>query len=249
MSNWKKPEAAPLTGQALLERIHFVDLEVVSAEPFLPIDDHHFKKRFDWLWNKGGKQWEEIYQEHAGLYAEHGKIVNISLGKMAGGKFFVKSYTGSDEKQILTESFVPLSTANVLCAHNGQEYDYPMYTRRCIINELPIPPILNVFGKKPWDMAEQLVDTMKMWSHTAWNYRCSQDLLTHVMGIPSSKKIIDGSMINDVYYGNGDFATWDEQRRFKAIGSYGIDDVIALARVYCRLRGIEIIRDEQITYA
>jgi 3'-5' exonuclease len=250
MSNWpKKAEAAPaVTGQALLDRIHFVDIEVVSQEQYLMNDDY-FKKRFDWLWQKGGKQWEEIYQEHAGLLAEHGKIVNISLGKMVSGKFFVKSYTGTDEKQILADASVPLMTANCLCAHNGQEFDYPYYTRRCIINNLPIPPILNTFGKKPWDVADQLYDTMKMWSHTAWNYRCSADLMCHALGIPSSKQDIDGSKINDVYYGNGEYATMTEETRLQAIGRYGIADVIALARIYCRLRGIETIRDEQITYA
>lgn len=250
MSNWPKKNDAPaVTGQALLDRIHFMDIEVVTAEQYLSTDNVHFKKRFDWMWQKGGKQWEDLYQEQAGLHAEHGKIVNVSLGKMVSGKFYVKSYTGTDEKQILSDSAIPLMTSNVLCAHNGLEFDYPYYTRRCIINDLPIPPLLNTFGKKPWDVADQLYDTMKMWSHTAWNYRCSMDLMAHIFGIASSKKGIDGSMINDVYYGNGDFATWDEERRLQTIGRYGIDDIVALARVYCRLRGIETIRDEQIVFA
>jgi uncharacterized protein YprB with RNaseH-like and TPR domain len=36
--------------------------------------------------------------------------------------------------------------------HNAKEFDIPFIARRMIINQVPIPNKLNLFGKKPWEI-------------------------------------------------------------------------------------------------
>src|SRR6476646_5133143 len=97
---------------------------------------------------------EEFY-ERAGIWAEFGKIVCISVGIFTNGKrpgLRVKSFAGHDEKQLLEDfarmlSGQPLSM--ILCAHNGKEFDLPYICRRMLINRVQFPPHLQITGKKP----------------------------------------------------------------------------------------------------
>ena len=40
------------------------------------------------------------------------------------------------------------SKTHLLCAHNGKEFDFPYLARRMVIQGIPLPEILNLFGKK-----------------------------------------------------------------------------------------------------
>ena len=55
-----------------------------------------------------------------------------------------------------------LGEPKFLCAHNGKEFDFPYLCRRMIINGLAIPAILNISGKKPWEVNH--LDTMEFGS-------------------------------------------------------------------------------------
>jgi 3'-5' exonuclease len=89
----------------------------------------------------------------AGIYAEFGKIIVISVGYFNGSEFRLKSFYGDDEK-ILLEEFATLlnrhynNADDVLCAHNGKEFDFPFIARRMIINGIELPFILQLAGKK-----------------------------------------------------------------------------------------------------
>ncbi len=67
-----------------------------------------------------------------------------------------------------------------------------------IINKLIIPGILDNAGKKPWEV--NLLDTMDLWKFGEYKNFTSLNLLTSVLGIPTPKDDIDGSMVADVYY-------------------------------------------------
>ena len=98
---------------------------------------------------------EEFY-ERAGIWAEFGKIVCISVGYFTPNEkekqLRVKSFYGDDEK-ILLQEFKDLLDAHfnkkehVLCAHNGKEFDFPYIARRMIIQKVELPKKLNLFGK------------------------------------------------------------------------------------------------------
>lgn len=112
---------------------------------------------------------EEFYDK-AGIWAEFGKIVCISVGyfvlNTSGREFRVKSFYGKDETVILKDFKELLDThfskpQHVLCGHNGKEFDFPFIARRMIVNKVNLPLKLNLFGKKPWEIPH--LDTLEMW--------------------------------------------------------------------------------------
>ena len=184
----------------------------------------------------------DVYQR-AGIYSEFGKIICISVGVLKDKNpygFRLKSFFGDDEKSILTEfsSMISKFSRNreaLLCAHNGKEFDYPYIARRMIINELLIPDILNNAGKKPWEV--KLLDTMELWKFGDYKNYTSLDLLSSVLGFPSPKDDIDGSMVADVYWVEHDL---------KRIVTYCEKDVLAVARILLRFMNEATINMEDI---
>ena len=184
----------------------------------------------------------DVYQR-AGIYSEFGKIICISVGVLKDKNpygFRLKSFFGDEEKSILTEfsSMISKFSRNreaLLCAHNGKEFDYPYIARRMIINELLIPDILNNAGKKPWEV--KLLDTMELWKFGDYKNYTSLDLLSSVLGFPSPKDDIDGSMVADVYWVEHDL---------KRIVTYCEKDVLAVARILLRFMNEATINMEDI---
>ena len=107
--------------------------------------------------------------EKAGIYAEFGKVVCISIGfvlqKEGETQIRIKSIANEDEIVLLQE-FLDLlnsyynSPDFLFCAHNGKEFDIPFLCRRILINNLKIPYMLNVSGKKPLEIKH--LDTMEL---------------------------------------------------------------------------------------
>lgn len=186
---------------------------------------------------------EEFY-ERAGIWAEFGKIVCISVGFFEDNsekkKFRIKSFYGVDEVVILdnfknlVESHFDLKH-HVLCAHNGKEFDFPYIARRMIINGIDLPEKLNLFGKKPWEVAH--LDTLEMWKFGDYKHYTSLNLLTNILGIESPKEDIDGSQVANVFY---------KEKDLKRIAKYCENDTLAVAQVYLRFMNLEILKDEQI---
>jgi predicted PolB exonuclease-like 3'-5' exonuclease len=184
----------------------------------------------------------DIYQR-AGIYAEFGKIICISVGLLKDKNpygFRLKSFWGDDEKGILTEFSLMISKFSknreaLLCAHNGKEFDYPYIARRMIINGLMIPDILNNAGKKPWEI--KLLDTMELWKFGDYKSYTSLDLLSSILGFPSPKDDIDGSMVADIYWSEHDL---------RRIVKYCEKDVLAVARILLRFMNEPPISTENI---
>jgi uncharacterized protein YprB with RNaseH-like and TPR domain len=115
-----------------------------------------------------------------------------------------------------------------ICAHNGKEFDFPYLCRRLLVNSLPLPKLLQIMGKKPWD-TPQLVDTMELWKFGDLKAYTSLESMAACLGIPTSKDDIDGSEVGKVYYSTGDV---------KRIATYCQKDVAVMAQVYARLMGL-----------
>ena len=185
---------------------------------------------------------EEFY-DRAGIWAEFGKIVCISVGYFSfrhqQRTFRVTSCTG-EEKNLL-EDFSRLvnehfSRPNKLfCAHNGKEFDFPYISRRMIINGIEIPQKLQLFGKKPWEIPH--LDTMEMWKFGDYKHYTSLKLLAHILGIPSPKDDIDGSEVRNVFYNEGDI---------DRIATYCEKDTITVAQILLRFRNDTLLDDDEI---
>ena len=123
----------------------------------------------------------------------------------------------------------------MLCAHNGKEFDFPFLARRMLINGLPLPKKLNLFGKKPWEIPH--LDTLELWKFGDYKHYTSLKLLTHILGVPSPKDDIDGSQVAQVYY---------KENNLKRIVEYCQKDTIAVAQVLLRLRNEKLLDSNEI---
>lgn len=233
-----------------LTKILFLDIETVPQVSSYENLDRETAKLWDDKASKlsRNEQTGEEMFERAGIYAEFGKIICISVGYFVlreGGKreFRMRSFYGDDEKLLLREFADILnnhfsSPTQLLCAHNGKEFDFPYIARRMVINRLPIPNILNSVGKKPWEV--QHIDTMELWKFGDWKSFTSLKLLTHILDIPTPKADIDGSDVARVYYKENDL---------DRIERYCKRDTLAVAQLLLRFRGEDILTDDQVVEA
>lgn len=233
-----------------VEDVMFLDIETVPESSSYELLNPAMQN----LWDKKSRQFrtpdqiaQDVY-ERAGIYSEFGKIICISVGLIREKNPFIfrlKSFFGKDEKLLLSEFSGMLSKfsrnhkESLLCAHNGKEFDFPYIARRMIINGLIIPEILDNAGKKPWEI--KLLDTMDLWKFGDYKNYTSLDLLTNVLGIPTPKDDIDGSMVAGIYY---------NEDNLQRIVQYCEKDVLAIGRVLLRfmnLPGIDEDKTESVT--
>ncbi len=230
------------------EDILFIDIETAPQKAeFSELPEH-----FQHLWEKKSSYFREENQlaadvyERAGIYAEFGRIICISAGVIIqknGERFYrVKSFHDQDEKKLLLEFNAMLEkfTANPgkkLCAHNGQEFDYPYIARRTLINGLHLPKILDISGAKPWEIKDRLLDTLQMWKFGDYKNYTSLEVLCAVFNIPTPKDDIDGSQVARVYYQDGDL---------DRIIRYCEKDTLALANLMLKYKGEPIISIENL---
>ncbi|MDJ0646823.1 MAG: 3'-5' exonuclease [Flavobacteriaceae bacterium] len=228
-----------------IANILFLDIETVpEVESFAELSDEKqelfaLKTQYQ---RKDEVSAEEFY-ERAGIWAEFGKIICIFVGFFTSEEdqrtFRVKSLSGN-EKELL-QSFKNLIESHfnkpqhLLCAHNGKEFDFPYIARRMIINGMELPDKLNLFGKKPWEVAH--LDTMDLWKFGDYKHFTSLRLLTNILNIPSPKDEIDGSDVARVYY---------QEQNLEKIINYCEKDTIAVAQLVLRFRNLELLKEKEI---
>ncbi|MBS1650664.1 MAG: 3'-5' exonuclease [Bacteroidetes bacterium] len=223
--------------------ILFLDIETVP----ITYNYTNLPKDAKLLWDKKNayskeQTAEELYAK-AGIFAEFAKVIVIGVGYYNADVFRIRTFSGDDELEILKQFSDFLTkyfsnTNQVLCAHNGKEFDFPFLCRRFIINSIPLPNSLNIQGKKPWEIKH--IDTMEMWKFGDYKNYTSLNLLAYALNIPSPKDDIDGSEVSKVYY---------EQKNLNRIETYCKKDVLTLARIYNRFIGEKTIEDNEVIYA
>ncbi|WP_306012763.1 MULTISPECIES: 3'-5' exonuclease [unclassified Allomuricauda] len=228
-----------------LEHILFLDIETVPQHPnFTDLEE-----TAQLLWEqktqyqRKDEYTPEEFYERAGIWAEFGKIVCISVGYFVHRgeqrNFRVTSFYGEEIeilkqfKQLLQDHFS--QTKHLLCAHNGKEFDFPYIARRMVINGINLPYKLDLFGKKPWEVPH--LDTMELWKFGDYKHYTSLKLLAYVLGIPSPKEDMDGSMVKDVFY---------KEKDIDRIINYCELDVVTTAQVFLRLQNEELLHDDEI---
>ncbi|MDP4148222.1 MAG: ribonuclease H-like domain-containing protein [Bacteroidota bacterium] len=231
-----------------IHTILFIDIETVSQYPVF----NELPEAARVLWQHKAEtllrdkpDWTaaDVYNR-AAIYAEFGRIICISCGIISGSgsskRISLKSFYGEDEKILLSEFCELLHRWSgdghkYLCAHNGKEFDFPYLCRRIIINGLHIPSLLNLSGKRPWEIPH--IDTLELWKFGDYKSFVSLKLLAHVLGIPTPKDDIDGSQVGDVYW---------QQHDLPRIVTYCQKDVVTVAQVWLRLNDEAPIRPENI---
>lgn len=233
-----------------LDKVLFLDIETVPQHASY----EELSERMSGLWDKKAGQLtqreekpstaEEIYNR-AGIYSEFGKIVCISVGMAHGNddnlEFRLKSFYGDDEKNLLTE-FGELLTKHynkaddILCGHNSKEFDFPYICRRMLVNRVKLPKMLDIAGKKPWEISH--LDTMELWKFGDYKHYTALNLLCAIFDIPTPKDDIDGSDVWRVYW---------QDKDIKRIATYCEKDVLTVAQLLLRYKNLPLIKPENVT--
>jgi DNA polymerase elongation subunit (family B) len=234
-----------------LKDILFLDIETVATSgDYATLDERlkvQWSRKASFLRREEGMTDEDLFHQRAGIYAEFGKVVCIAVGKLyenerGEASLRIKAYCHDDEKTLLQEfkSMVEkLDNPNLkLCAHNGKEFDFPYLCRRMLVNEIPLPGVLNLAGKKPWETPH--LDTLDMWKFGDYKHYTSLDLLAAIFQIPSSKNDMDGSQVNHVYY---------KEKDIEKIKTYCMRDVVVLTQLYLKMKSAPTVSEPNISFA
>lgn len=231
-----------------LKDILFLDIETVRAvDQYSNLNERlktQWARKAGFIKREEGQTDADVFHDRAGIYAEFGKIIVIGIGKYTeqNGVLGLRTryFADHNEKKVLTEfrdALEKMGATTKLCAHNGKEFDFPYICRRSLVNGLPIPTVLNVAGKKPWEVGH--LDTMDMWKFGDFKHYTSLDLLAAIFNIPSSKGEMDGSMVSHVYHQLGDL---------KKIAEYCVGDVVAVAQLFLRMKGLPLVEQDKILH-
>jgi hypothetical protein len=240
------------------QEILFIDIETAPQadrlEALDPTWQALWRQKVEALFrykNEGAPSPTEHYPR-AGIYAEFGKVICISVGFLHGKNghegLRLKTFAQPEEPALL-EAFASLcrkvfenqaeqgASLKYLCAHNGKEFDFPYLARRMTVQQVALPVVLRQNGRKPWETP--FLDTMEMWSFGDRKNYTSLDLLSAALSVPSPKEDINGGDVYRVYYEEGDL---------QRIADYCSRDVLSLVQVYRRLHGLPLLVEEQVEY-
>lgn len=233
-----------------LDKVLFLDIETVPQTYHYAELEEKTKELFEGktrFMQNDQKTFEDLYGERAGIYAEFGKIVCISVGFVhetrTDKQIRMKSFYHDDEetllkqfKQLLDDRYN--SPYHILCGHNAKEFDFPYICRRMLINGISLPSILDIAGKKPWEISH--LDTMELWKFGDYKAYTSLALLCHVFNIPTPKNDISGADVARVYY---------EENDLERIKVYCEKDVVALIQLFLRMRGDALVDEGEIHFS
>ena len=228
-----------------LEHILFLDIETVPQ--FADYDSLENPTKLLWEAKTKYQRKEAFtpkeFYDRAGIWAEFGKIICISVGyfkqKEDPRNFRVTSFYG-EEADILKDFKNLLQTHfnksnHLLCAHNGKEFDFPYIARRMVILGIDLPEKLNLFGKKPWEVPH--LDTLELWKFGDYKTFTSLSLMAHVLGIPSPKNDISGEQVRDVFY---------KEKDIDRIVAYCEKDTVTVAQIILKLRNQELLSASEV---
>lgn len=219
-----------------LDNVLFLDIETVplvkSLKEGSPLyDSWEYKVRH----NRDNSNFEgslnDSFIKHAALYAEFSKIVTIVIGKVVDGAIKLKSYTSDNENELLSNFCKDLNgmTAGnknlILCGHAIIGFDIPFIMRRCLVNQIELPLLIDNAEKKPWELTS--IDTLQLWKSTGFTSASLINIAT-ALGITSPKDEMEGGDTYNYYYNIKD--------GLKLIEKYCKKDVATVANIILRCR-------------
>jgi hypothetical protein len=80
---------------------------------------------------------------------------------------------------------------------------------------------------------------MELWKFGDYKSYTSLALLTEIFGIPTPKDDIDGSQVGQVYW---------KENNLNRIVTYCQKDVVAIAQLLLRYKGMELIEDQNVVF-
>lgn len=194
----------------------FFDIETI------PSADEHKEVHLEILKQKNKGKTEEQMHTNTSLEGTFGRICCIGVIKEVDGKEVLKEVFSGDEKEILTKFWESAQGVHRFIGHNIWGFDLPFIYQRSIINGVrPIQLNFARYRNTP------IFDTMQEWD--LWNYdkdkKKSLDTLAKVLGFPTSKDEMNGSMVWDYY----------QKGKIDDICKYCMKDVELTRKVYKKM--------------
>jgi 3'-5' exonuclease len=189
---------------------------------------------------------EESYTRRAGILAEFGRIICISvavfhLNEEKEWCLKLKTVSGDDEREVIQgfldicDRFYRQHPQFGFAGHNIREFDIPYICRRMMALQMPLPAYLQLQTLKPWEI--NMLDTMQWWKFGDYKNYVSLKLLAATLGIPTPKDDIDGSMVQEVYY---------REKNLPRIVAYCQKDVICVAQIILRYYHLPLLDEQQV---
>ena len=241
-----------MLNHVVLQNLLVIDIETAPVVPELESLPEAMQDAWE---SKAAKHRPEDVTPHdhffdrAGIFAEFGKIVCISVGYFLKDNknadklnLRIKSFSGREEKPILEGFFELLNHPHFntpeigLAGHNIKEFDVPYICRRALLNGLILPKILDISGRKPWET--NFVDTLNLWKFGDYKNYTSLALLSALFDLPTPKDDIDGSEVGSVFWHKDDV---------DRITRYCQKDVIAVAQLLLRFKGMPVLDEDDVT--
>ena len=224
----------------LLDSSVFIDIETVGL--YSSLDEAYTKdpiladlwiKRCKWLQKNidtgESSDPHDLWETKASLHPEFGKIVCISFGVFSGSLEKITSFYGDDEKDILEKSNKILANSRSknfkIAGQNIKNFDIPYIGKRMLINSIVPDVIIQTWNKKPWETS--FTDLAEIFSFGAWGQSFSSlELVSHVLGVESSKENMDGSKVHSSYW---------KENRIEDIKNYCESDVLCTMNCFKKL--------------
>lgn len=172
----------------------------------------------------------DLWKNRASLHPEFGRVVCVSLGIFTpDGLERITSFYGEDEYEILVNTNKVLANTRAkgfkIAGLNIKNFDIPYLGKRMLINSITPDPIIQTWNKKPWETS--FLDLAEVFSFGAWGQSFSSlDLTSHVLGVPTSKDNLEGSMVHNHY--------WVE-KGFEEIKNYCEQDVLCTMNCFSKI--------------
>tara|TARA_R110001583_G_scaffold39728_1_gene127119 strand:+ start:495 stop:1202 length:708 start_codon:yes stop_codon:yes gene_type:complete len=224
-----------------INKLLFLDIETVGL--YYDLDDlHHQSPQLHKVWEDSGYEYfkrqypedseltsDDMFMKRAGLLAEFGKIVCISVGfVLDNGETKLDSFIGT-EKEILTKCFTLLNRVDklgfLICGHNVKNFDLPYIGKRMVINGIKTPDIIPNYKIKPWE--SRVLDTKEVWNFNSYRGLSSLELVCASLGIPNPKdNEVNGANLHSFYYNDES----SEKDKIEKIKNYCEKDVLSLIK-------------------
>jgi 3'-5' exonuclease len=231
----------------VLDNCLFIDIETAPMARSYNELNEAFKNLWSEKFSKRLAEHETIDEQffnNAGIYAEFGKVICISVGMLkkddAGAQNIrIRSFSGDEERAVLSDFAEMLNkhysdrSKYFFCGHNINEFDIPFLCRRMLVNGIRLPAILDIAGLKPWEVKN--IDTMQHWKFGDYKSYTSLKLLAALFNIPTPKDDISGKDVGRVY--------WHEKNP-ERIKIYCQKDVLTVAQLLLRFKGLPLLNDE-----
>lgn len=227
-----------------LNNVVFLDIETVAATNNLT-EDNPLWAAWEYKMTHGrepigGDNIPFSYLEKAALFAEFGKIVCITIGKVVEGKIKLKSYVDHDEKVLLQNfgkdltNIIASNRHTVVCGHAIKGFDLPWIMRRMIVHQIELPSLIDTAHLKPWETTA--IDTMDLWKGTGFNGG-SLIAISAALGLLNPKDEMEGFQTTGAYYNDED--------GLDKIRIYCEKDVVTVANIVrkCRYEDVVAVDD------